>query len=181
MSRRPIPRGIPGWAVGAALIASCSLAAEARADEPTPSGANYNPKVYPPPSAQPNLILIGAGITVGWYGAAYGLSYLWPDAPHASDLRIPVAGPYMALANTGCGANESDCGTFTLVIRTVLTGLTAVGQTGGVLAMIEGVFLRTQATGDRVSARPAARSTSFQLSPVATQSGGLGLSLSGNF
>src|SRR5262245_58016160 len=139
MSARPSPRGISGWIVATGFLACCLVATEAKADEPTPSGSSNNPKFYPPPSAQPNLILIGAGVTVGWYGAAFGLSYLWPEAPHATDLRIPVAGPYMALAHSGCSSAERDCGTFTVVIRTVLTGLTAVGQTGGVLAMIEGL------------------------------------------
>src|SRR6185295_19596185 len=97
--------------------------------------ADTNPNVRPRPSAQPNLILIGAAVTAGWYGIAVGTSYLWPDSDGAGSLRIPVAGPYMAIAKTGCGSGEPDCDPVALVFRTVVTVLSAVGQTGGVLAM----------------------------------------------
>lgn len=167
MSRFRLPRMNPGWIVGAVAALSTTLSTPALADEPTQSEAANSPRVYPPPNTQPNLILIGAGVTVGWYGAAFGLSYLWPDAPHASAMRIPVAGPYIAFAHTGCSSAEPDCGTFTLVLRTVLTGLTAIGQTGGVLAMAEGIFLRTSQPGDSAPPKSAQHLPQFQFSPVA--------------
>jgi hypothetical protein len=120
-----------------------------RAEEPLAPEADTNPSSTPPPSARPNLVLVGAAVTAGWYGAALGTSYLWADSDGASPLRIPVAGPYIALAKTGCSDRESltaSCGTFTVVLRTLLTTLSAVGQTGGVLAMLEGAFVPTTTT-----------------------------------
>src|SRR5690349_10245564 len=121
----------------AALVAASSFAPSAHADEPVAPEADTNPSTFPPPAARPNLLLIGAALTVGWYGAAVGTSYLWDKSDSASSLRIPVAGPYMALAKTGCSSRESGCNTFVVIVRTVLTSLSLVGQTGGVLAMIE--------------------------------------------
>jgi hypothetical protein len=192
MARRPTPRTASGWVAGAILLSAFATTRAAHADEPVPSETNNSPYAYPPPHAQPNLILIGAGVTVGWYGAAFGLSYLWPNSPGASAMRIPVAGPYMALAKTGCGSGEPDCGTFTLVLRTVLTSLAAVGQTGGVLAMVEGLFLPTATPGERAPPKRQARRTQFQISPLAPASfqtgtgapaglAPLGVTVSGNF
>lgn len=161
MTGRRISRLRAGW-IAAAVALSVALAPDARADEPVPSEASTNPNVFPESAAQPRLILIGAGVTVGWYGAAIGLSYLWPDSDGAKPLRIPVAGPYMALAETGCSSRESNCGTFDIVLRTILTGLSAVGQTGGVLAMIEGVLLPTQAPRHRAETKRA----SLHLAPL---------------
>lgn len=158
-----------------------------RADEPLPPEADTNPRTQPQPSAQPNLILIGAAVTAGWYGIAVGTSYLWPDSDGAGSLRIPVAGPYMALAKTGCGSGEPNCDTVALIFRTVVTALSAIGQTGGVLAMAEGVFLTTSngrsRRGDaapeslaRVPAKPH-----ISVTPVSVGQNGFGVSLFGNF
>jgi hypothetical protein len=130
------------------------------------------------------LVLVGAAVTAGWYGVAVGTSYLWPDSDGASALRIPVVGPYMALAKTGCGEAETYCDTFGVVVRTVFTVLTAVGQTGGVLAMGEGLFLPTAPRARRASpeqpplrlVRPKAT-----VAPVTMGRSGVGLSLSGTF
>jgi hypothetical protein len=149
-SRAPLP------CVGllAAFVAASSFAPSAHADEPVAPEVDTNPSTLPPPAARPNLLLVGAAFTVGWYGVAVGTSYLWDKSDSASALRIPVAGPYMALAKTGCSSNESSCNTFTVFIRTVLTSLSLVGQTGGILAMLEGAFVRTGA-GASIKERPA--------------------------
>jgi hypothetical protein len=127
-----------------------------------------------------NLVLVGAGVAVFWYGAAVGTSYLWPDADGAASLRIPVAGPYMALAKTGCSSAEPDCTTLTVVVRTLFTGLSAIGQTGGVLAALEGVFVPSRGRPRAPSGRaePAAH---VAVAPAALGPGGLGLGLLGTF
>lgn len=175
---------------GSAALLAIALSGRSHAawaDEPAPPEADTNPAVFPPPSTRPNLVLIGAAVTAGWYGAAYGTSYLWPDSEGAASLRIPVAGPYMALARTGCGPREVGCGAFTLVLRTVFTTLSAVGQTGGVLAMLEGVFVPTadspggppprERIRPRLS-RPAAPAVS--LAPLPLGESGIGLGLAGS-
>ena len=175
-----VARGRPSrfrGCVGAAVVAAAFVLSSpglAHAEEPRAPEADTNPTTAPPPSTRPNLVLVGAAVTVGWYGAAYGMSYLWPDSDGASALRVPIAGPYMALAKTGCSSAEPDCGTFTVVLRTILTGLSAVGQTGGVLAMLEGVFVPTSATA-APSPRGARREkTHVAIVPTLPASGGSG-------
>lgn len=142
----------------AGLVAALlSRSAVVHAEEPLAPEVDTNPSVAPPPSARPNLVLVGAAVAVGWYGAAYGTSYLWPSSNGASSLRIPVAGPYMALAKTGCSSGASgsfDCSTtLGIILRTILTSLSVVGQTGGILAMLDGAFVPTS------SSPPSARRT----------------------
>ena len=170
----------------AGLLSSPNIAS---AEEPLAPEADTNPSGAPPPSTRPNLVLIGAAVAAGWYGAAYGTSYLWPDSDGASSLRIPVAGPYMALAKTGCSSRESaaDCGTFTVVLRTILTSLSAVGQTGGVLAMLEGVFVPTiaaRASISRAAAERKPRRPHIAIAPAeagASGVNGLGFGVFGEF
>src|SRR5215831_12971783 len=103
-------RLLPTFSRRAVVVASvCSAVLVSRAslaDEPLPPETDTNPTTRPQSSAKPNLILIGAAVTAGWYGIAVGTSYLWPDSDGAGSLRIPVAGPYMALAKTGCSDAE---------------------------------------------------------------------------
>jgi hypothetical protein len=166
-----------------ALIACVGCMADigaARADEPLPPTPDTNPEIHPQSPAQVNLLLIGAAVTAGWYVGGVGVSYLWSDSPGAAALRIPVAGPYMALAKTGCGERENNCDTLQLVIRTVLTGLSAVGQTGGVLAMIEGAFLPIERSGMRKSAHLQPQDSPTVV-PFVSADDGLGFGVSGNF
>jgi hypothetical protein len=180
-----VGHGFLGRTVAAAVAAFVmSLSHGARADEPLPPEADTNPRTRPQPSAQVNLVLVGAAVTAGWYGAAVGVSYLWSDSDGASALRIPVAGPYMALAKTGCSDAEPFCDTFTVVFRTILTTLSAVGQTGGILVMGEGLFLPTAPRARRGSeAAPPPRLVrpTVSVAPSAIGPSGYGLSLSGNF
>jgi hypothetical protein len=105
---------------------------------------DHDPSVKPPEGTGLKLFLTGAAVTAGWYGAALGTSYLWTDSPGSRDLRIPVAGPVMALVDTGCGPKERPgCSKFQVVLRTIFTSLSAVGQVGGVLAMAESLFVPT--------------------------------------
>src|SRR5262245_38009363 len=86
------------------IASSIAIAQIAHAYEPVKPEADVNPSTYPPPAARPNLLLVGAAVTAGWYGVALGSSYLWKDAESSPPLRIPVAGPYMSLAKTGCSS-----------------------------------------------------------------------------
>jgi hypothetical protein len=97
----------------------------------------------PPPSARRNLIIAGAVTTASWYGLALGSSYLWPDTVGAKDLRIPVAGPWMAFAHSGCG-NVSDCSKVLVVVRAIATMLDGIGQASGLAFATEGLFMPTQ-------------------------------------
>src|SRR6478735_7260221 len=112
----------------AASSALCVMAFTQTASAEEPSRViKFDPEAYPPPEARLNTALTGAAVTAVFYAPAFGASYLWPDSPGASDLRIPVAGPWMKLFQTGCPENNKDCSTFWMVTGAVLAGLDGLG------------------------------------------------------
>jgi hypothetical protein len=139
----------------------------------------------PSPSAPGRLALAGGIVTGVWYGAALGTSLLFPDAPGAEELRIPVAGPFMSLAETGCADSEPDCDTVIVVVRAILTTIDAVGQVGGVAMMIESLFLPTAATSGAKLSMPRRESASNETQvvpvPIVTGKDGIGLGVAGRF
>lgn len=87
---------------------------------------------------------VGLGATAFFYGAAAGVSYAFPDAPGARDLRLPVVGPWLAIAHNGCPADEPDCSPLMVIVRTVLSALDGAAQAGGLAVVMESVFMPTQ-------------------------------------
>src|SRR5262245_14121122 len=102
------------FSMGALALALLSAPRQAAAEEPTIDQIEYHPAELPPDAARPRLILVGAALAAGWYGAALGTSYIWPDAPKAKQLRLPVVGPWMALGDVRCDARESSCNSVSL-------------------------------------------------------------------
>lgn len=178
MASRPAIRRLPrAISVVAALtgLLTGSLARSAAADplDPAPGAdlaapsdaqpageARLGPRAdsYPPPSARTNLLLAGAASTAAWYGLALASSFAWPDTVGAKDLRIPIAGPWMALGETGCG-NVSDCSKVLVVLRAIATTIDGIGQAGGLAIAAEGLFLPTQERRDRKRAAAERRHT----------------------
>jgi hypothetical protein len=169
MTTRPIRSRAAGvLACGSAAMVLLA-AGSAAAEEPTIDQIEYHPAELPPDGARTRLILTGVGLTVGWYGAGVGVSYLWPDAPNSSDLRLPVVGPWLALGDVGCGPEESGCSTGIVVARTALAIVSGVGQAGGLFAIVEGLFMDTASSGP-----PPAKAEvgpSFSAAPVVTANG----------
>lgn len=161
-------------ALAIAFVSAEREAAAQAAAPPAPPGAETItatvdlPGAAPPPAELPTpgtrtaVMLTGAAVFVGWYGAAVGQSFLWPDAPAAEKLRIPVVGPWMMVAKAGCHPDETECTDVIAVIRAILAGATAVGQLGGLAVMAEGAFLTT------APAKPAKSGTVQGVSVVAT-------------
>jgi hypothetical protein len=162
--------------LGAGHAFAADPAAPAASAPEGPPAAEVDLSEYPPPSARGNLLLGGALMTVGWYGAAVGTSYLWSDAPAADKLRIPVAGPWMALAETGCPTSEPDCSIIIVILRATLTTLSGVGQVGGLAVMGEGLFVETRQR--RAQAEPKA--VNAELRPLVAGDR-IGLGLVGSF
>jgi hypothetical protein len=162
------------------LLCTTALAQEQAMDVPVQTQAEAppwadseqaqysDPGERPPPSARTNLWITAGAVTVGFYGMAYGTSYLWPSSPVAEDLRIPVIGPYSAVFGAGCGDRERGCGTFFAVLRTTLAAISAIGQTGGVLLLGEAVFMSTASSsaGDATRSDEAQGSASTALEPT---------------
>jgi hypothetical protein len=143
----------------------------------------YDPGEYPPPSARWGLLAVGAGTSVAWYGGGLACSYLWPDAPGASDLRIPVAGPWMALADSGCADDDPDCSTLWVVTRAVLTALNGVGQIGGLAVVGEALFLPTASPRAALRRPSSEHASALRLRPLPmlTPRGGVGFGVLGQF
>jgi hypothetical protein len=126
------------------------IATPARAQEtparggPEETASDDTAPAYPPPSTRWKLVFGGLGTSAVFYGAATGMSYLYPDAPGAKDLRIPVAGPWLAIAHNGCPADEPDCSGVLVAIRTIITAIDGLGQAGGLAILLEGIFVPTQ-------------------------------------
>jgi hypothetical protein len=149
--RRPARR-LP-WAIAIGLTAGLTTR-QAAAEPPASSETSEaGPRAaalpslsldqYPPPSARRNLLIAGGVTVAAWYSLALGSSYIWPDTVGAKDLRIPVAGPWIAFAHSGCGPVAS-CSKTIVVIRAIATLLDGIGQASGVAFVGEGLFLPTQ-------------------------------------
>lgn len=166
----------------AAALVTVLAASPAQADEPVRE-EKYEPEAHPPTGTGSRMFWAGAITTGVWYGGALSFSYLWPSAPGADDLRIPVAGPWMALGDTGCAKNDPNCGLFGVILRALLTTIDAVGQTGGVLIMVESLFLQTDEPGPRRERKlpPAKDEARITPTPIVTDSGAVGLGISGRF
>ncbi len=159
----------------------------AAADEPVRE-VTHDPTAYPAPSVRWPLLGLGAATTAVWYGAALGGSYFYPTARGADELRFPIAGPWMSLAQTGCPETTPDCSTFWMVVGVIVKSFDGIGQAGGLLVMAEGLLLPTvepRRTGRlEYDARAPRRSLqpppSLQVFP-APFSEGLGASIVGLF
>lgn len=113
------------------------------AEEPTEPEEEYFPEQFPPSGARGATILTGGLVTVGFYGVGLGYSFLDDGNQGASDLRIPVAGPWMAIDGLGrCTANEEpDCSAVFPSLRIALAVAVGLGQLGGLGLMLEGLFV----------------------------------------
>jgi len=154
MASRPASRVLHAF-LGLTGLAACLSTRVASADPvgdpgleapgPRATSAQPAPDELPPPSARWNGLIGGAATTAAWYGLALGSSYLWPDALGAKDLRIPVAGPWIAISHTGCGTVAlADCSKVVVVLRAIATTLDAIGQAGGIAIMGQSLFLPTR-------------------------------------
>jgi len=155
-------------------------------DAQVPSKTKTNTSNYqlPPPSSRWKTVGLGLGFTGVWYAGAWGLrEWFWSQSPGARDLRYPIVGPWMDMYKTGCPSNDTNCGKFGLVVRTVLVVIDGIGQVGGLAVALDGLFTPTaslpvsQTSRARISGAP-------QLSPIPvpwSTVGGGGLSFVGQF
>ncbi len=137
-------QSIWAWVLGCVFGAVSLAPRMARADEPI-EPLRYDVAGHPDDGTRARTALAGLAVTAVGYGAALGSSYLFPDSPGSASLRVPVAGPFLALAKTGCASGDADCSTFTTIVRAVLTTANSVVQVGGLFVASESLFLKTQA------------------------------------
>lgn len=176
---RPSRSGVVGWRRPLAVLAAVVGLLSA----PATAGAEDDPEMvrYPPSSVRVPLIVGGLSLTAGTYLAAFLCGTVWNDVPGADALKVPVVGPWVALAQSGCAPDDPDCGAI-LVLRTILTVLDGLAQVGGVGIAAEGIFMTTEADAPDDAADAASTSPSLQLSvaPVVTPHGA-GMGVVGSF
>jgi hypothetical protein len=127
-------------ALAVGLLGSSASAQNAPAA--APAAALEEPE-YPPPSARWKVVTAGLGTTAVFYGAAVGASYVFTDTLGVNQLRTPVVGPWLAIANGGCPAGD-DCSTVLAIVRVVFTALDGAAQAGGLAVALEGMFMPTE-------------------------------------
>ena len=134
----------------------------------------------PPPESRWKTVGLGLGFTGVWYAGAWGLrEWAWYYSPGAKDLRYPIVGPWMDMYKTGCPSNDTNCGKFGLVLRTVAVIVDGLGQVGGLAVALDGLFTPTASRSDAAataSLHSAAPRISLLPVPWSTTGGG-GLSL----
>ena len=148
---------------------------------------------YPPKSTRTKLLLGGLGTTAGFYAVSLTLSYGFPEGSGIKHHRIPVAGPWMALASNSC---SGDCNRFAFWLRNVGAVVMGLGQAGGVLIALESLWVPTvdtdlappatrPKTTKPVDKRPDDSAPVQNLflapTPMGVGASGVGLNLSGTF
>jgi hypothetical protein len=163
----------------AALLASVLQPTRAWAEEP-PVAVEEAPRpaeepTTPEPGTSGRLALTGGALLVGWYGLGVGASFAFKDEPWAKSMRIPVAGPFMALKDMGCQKDDPDCTTPLVVVRSVLAVIDGVGQVGGLGVLLESLFVQSGSPPP-----PPPKRASLRAAPIVSGSA-LGLAVSGEF
>ncbi len=169
-----------GLLVGAVFVSLLLNVADARAQKdsapvPSPDAKAATPRAqptpeetvvvrYPPSSVRVPLIIGGSFITLAAYGLTVASALTWDDVPGADAMLIPVAGPWIALAQTGCAPDDPDCGAI-LALRGILLVVDGIAQLGGLGLIAEGIFMTTEADAP---ASPGKRKTSWSVAPVIT-------------
>lgn len=125
----------------------------------------FEPDIYPPAEARWRTLLLGAGLAAVGYGLAVGTSYLWEGAPGMASLRTPLVGPVWAIADGECGDAEGGCSTTTVVLRSLLAGISGLAQVGAIGVLTEGAIMSTS------DAPVAARGPKWYALPTASKSG----------
>lgn len=147
--------------------ASAATAADSAATPESPAAVASPTAVtlerHPPSTVRTSILFAGLGFTAAAYGITALTSYGFPSAPNAQELRLPVIGPWLALATNRCPAEEPDCGAI-VYGRGILEVLSGLAQLGGLAIATESLFLTTETP----STQPAA--VSFSVRPSVTPS-----------
>jgi hypothetical protein len=120
---------------------------EVAVDDPSAEATGSAMLRYPPSSVRGGLIGGGLGLTAVPYAAGMVCGFVWADVPGADALKIPVVGPWIALGQSGCAPDQTDCAGM-LVLRTILTTLSGLTQLGGLGLAAEGFFGTTEAAAE---------------------------------
>jgi hypothetical protein len=159
--------------------------AKPAAEEPPTNTAVVTPDdevvvKYPPPGARWRALVAGSGMTLVAYGGAALMGGLWDQVPGSDMLFIPVAGPWIALGQSGCAPEEEttpgqgDCEAL-MGLRGVLFVVDGLLQAAGLAIVGEGIFMKTE---DPEAAAP--KKAAILPMPIVTENS-IGLGVMGTF
>lgn len=159
-------------------LASLALTAvgTARADEPVEplATAPARETPLPPSSVRLKLGLGGIAVAGGAYAMSYAMASNFPEVPGMTGLKVPIVGPWIALAQSGCAADDPDCGA-KVVLRGFLFVIDGLAQIGGLGLIAEGVLMKTDASAP-------AKASAFTIRPTPLVTGNVtGLGFVGSF
>lgn len=170
-------------AEGAGAPSGSALEPSDTADASATAAAPARPSEYdlPPPSARWNTLFTGLAVTGISYGLALGASYVWKDGRTSDELRVPIVGPWMAIADTGCPEDEPDCSTVLLVVGAIFTGVDGVLQAGGLGIALESAFMPTSSPSSQREKRKESSAPTIRPVPYVAGKDGVGLGVVGTF
>lgn len=148
------------WAQSAGAPAALAVANEA---------SEAPPRRYPPPIVRLEVAGIGLLITGAAWGASFASGQNWPTVPGASDLKIPVVGPWMALGKSGCASDETDCegAGAKIGVRAALYVIDGIAQLAGLALIAEAIVMKTEPAKKKGASSPfALRLGKVELTPV---------------
>jgi hypothetical protein len=133
---------------------------------------------YPPPLVRLKLITAGVLVTGAAWGVAFACAQAWPEVPQPKDgstvetgppgsnqLKIPIAGPWIALAKSGCAADDPDCGA-KVAVRGVLYVLDGIAQLAGLGLIAEAIVMKTESPPAKRSSFLTIKKGTIEMTPV---------------
>lgn len=180
LSAAPARAQAPAESAG---IPAGSAIEPSEADAAAAATISSKPPEYdlPPPSARWNTLFTGLAVTGISYGLALGASYVWKDGRTSDELRVPIVGPWMAIADTGCTEDDPDCSTVLLVVGAIFTGVDGVLQAGGLGIALESAFMPTSSAGSKREKRKESTAPTLRPVPYVAGRDGVGLGVVGTF
>jgi hypothetical protein len=159
---------------------------------------------YPPFSTRFKVLAAGIVVTGTAWGVSYGIARGWPEAPcHVTlvgaygpdgktpcssgppgynQLGIPIVGPWIALAKSGCPTDNPTCQTGSIVGRGVAYVLDGIIQAAGLALVVEAVVMKTEPADSNKTSAFALRYRGVEVRPVPlTTAGGAGFGVVGTF
>jgi hypothetical protein len=96
-------------------------------------------------------------------------------------LKIPIVGPWIALAENKCSTPGSDYCSDELWLRGLLTGLGGVAQLAGLGLVVEGIVMKTEAAAPKPAESTETETARFIMPyPIVTPTS-VGVGLVGSF
>jgi len=147
----------------------------------TPESADAVKVRYPPSSARWKILVSGIAVTGVAYGGMALMGALWEGIPAADMHYIPVAGPWIAIANSGCGPTEEttpgegDCEAL-IGLRAAIYVIDGLLQLGGLGLVVQSIAMTTEASSEA----PAAKKATILPIPMITPTS-VGFGVTGTF